>query len=115
MNILDGKIQIDLIDLLRSLEGESKNQLVKYLACEDEVIDRVAQQISFGITDDLYSGSLGQYTTPNTALTKARLLVSENSSELSKTVIQQLQYENKSLQKRLDDAYAELHKKREFY
>ena len=77
-------------DLVQLMTDEDKVDLITSLSCHDAVIDHVAQQIAFGMTEDGSFGSITYSDTPSTPLDKARRLVAENSSDVAKKEIAKL-------------------------
>lgn len=57
MNIKDGKLVIDLEELVESLSPDAQMEVIKHLCCESTVIERIGQQIAQGMTDDGWHGS----------------------------------------------------------
>lgn len=90
VEIKDGKITIDPIDLLSELRGEDKLTLIEALSCESEVIKNVSDQIIHGCTENGWHGSISFGSEPSTALSKAIRQVTESSSDVAKAEIKKL-------------------------
>lgn len=87
----DGKLTLDVNDLLEGLTDEGRQDLMETLACQDNIINWVAEQIIGGYTPNGSAGSRSGYgTEPRSALDKARRLLAEQSSEIAKTEISSL-------------------------
>jgi len=52
----DGRIEFELHDLLASVSEETKLELIESLACDDQIIKHVADQIITKWTENVYSG-----------------------------------------------------------
>ena len=77
MNIKDGKLVIDLQELVESLSPDAQMEVIKNLCCEPVVIERISEQIAIGMTDDGWCGS-----TEN----KARAIITENMEWITESV-----------------------------
>lgn len=91
IEIKEGKVTIDAYELIDNFSGEEKLKLIECLACQNEIIKHVADQIISGWTENGWHGSKGYSETPFTELDKARRFVAENSGELAKKEIQKLE------------------------
>ena len=101
---IDGEFfKINVVDLLSSLSGDQENKLIQQLACSDQVIKHVADQIINHCTDDGYTGWQESGHEPSTPLSIARREVSKGSSDLAKREIEDLERKCKSL----DESYKE--------
>ena len=83
---------IRVADLFDSLDEKSRAELAEALCNNDEVIERVAQQIALGATD---AGSFAWETVGSdgrkgSAIFEARKLIAERSSEIAKEAIETL-------------------------
>ena len=56
MKIKDGKLVIDLHELVESLSPDAQMEVIKHLCCEPVVIERISEQIATGMTDDGWCG-----------------------------------------------------------
>ncbi len=77
MLIKDGKLVIDLQELVESLSPDAQMEVIKHLCCEPVVIERISEQIAIGMTDDGWCG----YTE-----NKARAMITENMEWITKSV-----------------------------
>ena len=79
-------ISFSLSDLLESLTGDQKKELVERLACENEIIEHVVSQIATGYTENCSSGSrgCGCEIEPHTPLDKARRKLAESAGDVAK-------------------------------
>ncbi len=77
MEVNNDIINIDMMQLLEWLSDDAKLQMVKHLACEAVIIERVAQSIAHGQTDD---GWYGPYRDA------ARKLISEEMGDIEQSV-----------------------------
>lgn len=107
----DGKIEFDFEDLLRSLDEKSKLQAAEHLACHDEIIKHVVDQILDGFTED---GSRGyrcflSEEEPETALDWACREIAKRSSEVAKKEIEILERSIKKYNEENMELRAELY------
>ena len=89
LTLKDNKIQLDLWYLLENLTDLDVDRVVNTLACQERVIEEVASQIIYGVTED---GSCGEedcnvFSDNRTAPQKAREDVAANASEISAKLI----------------------------
>ena len=56
INYKDGKLQIDLHDLLDNVREEDLNEFLETVSCNDKVIKHVTDQILDRWTENCYSG-----------------------------------------------------------
>lgn len=108
----EGKVEIDLQDLFRSMSDESKLVLIESLSCEDAIIKHVADQILDGFTENVYSGASGYGEVDHLSpLDEARRKVAKGASEASEKIISELEWrlkrEKEQAQKYLE-AYIQL-------
>ena len=96
--IQDGQITLDVSDLLAALTGDDLIELINRLAIQDSVIQRVAQQIAEGCTDDGWCGATtsisSEYPTP---LMSARRYVASHASAVAAAEIDRMQFAITSL------------------
>ncbi len=88
MEVNNDIINIDMMQLLEWLSDDAKLQMVKHLACEAVIIERVAQSIAHGQTDDGWYGSYRD---------AARKLISEEMGNIEQSVHDDYKYEIKRL------------------
>ena len=93
----NGYLKVDIYDLCTGLPKEDKLKLVEFLACDDDLIKHVTDQIVEGMTENGYYG--GSYCAPSPepylALDAARRKVAKGSSEVAKKEIEKLEKELK--------------------
>lgn len=89
----DGKIQFDLHDLLQSVSLETKKELIESLACDDDIIKHVSDQIIKRWTENCYSGSslCTASDTPVFGLDWAWREVAKHSGDVAKREIARLE------------------------
>lgn len=114
-----GKLQIDLYDLLGSLTGEARANVIDMLACRQEVIDEVMNQVIDGYTSQGSYGPTGLGGNPEAiyGIDGARMRIAKASSEIASREIERLAQEMARLKARINegwDAYHELLRSREF-
>ncbi len=88
MKVNNDIINIDMMQLLEWLSDDAKLQMVKHLACEDVIIERVAQSIAHGQTDDGWYGSYRD---------DARKLISEEMGNIEQAVHDDYKHQIKML------------------
>jgi hypothetical protein len=107
-----GKLTIDISDLLDSLSPEDKIELIETLACQDAIIKHVADQILTGWTENCYSGGTGYSIEGHTPLDSARKRVIELAPEVARQEIERLKRYAKNqeeIAKKYEDRYFALH------
>lgn len=113
MELKDGKFVIDAYDLICSLSADKRADLIDYLACSQEVIDEVMNQVIEGLTTQGSHGSTGYGGNPDAmyGIDGARMRIAKASSEIAAKEIEALARQIKS-EKELGqkgwDAYHEL-------
>ena len=94
-----GYLKIDIYDVCSSLSKEDKLKLIESLACDDDLIKHVTDQIIEGMTENGYYGS--SYCTPSPepylALEAAKRRIAKSSSEVAKKEIERLEKELKNV------------------
>lgn len=107
----NGNIVIDAFDLIESIPGELKVELIERLACEDEVIKHVMDQVMIGMTENGYSGteSMDELRV-SSQLQQARESVRSNGNRLLMKEINRLREKVKNLNKYYDSGWNEYHK-----
>jgi hypothetical protein len=113
IDIKDCALQIDIPSLLESLSGEALHTLIASLACQEEVIRRVSEQILHGVTEDGWGGLVGgvEYRYPNAIMT-ARRYLAMNASEVAAREIKLMQEGIDRLNSRIDSLQSELANRR---
>ena len=91
IEIKEGKISIDAYEFIDTFTSEEKLKLVECLACQDEIVKHVADQIIYGWTGNSWHASRGFSGTPFTELDKAIRFVAEHSGELASREIKRLE------------------------
>jgi hypothetical protein len=100
---------IDISELLDNIAPEDKKELFKHIACDDQVIRDVADQILDGWTEDGWHGTISTEAQANTeyrstpAINAVRRDFAKRSSEVAKREIQQLEKALESAKKRVQD------------
>jgi hypothetical protein len=105
-----GLVSVSLYDLLDNLPAEARADLIDSLACQNEVIDEVANQIIDGYTSLNSHGSrcFGTNESPTSGIDLARRRIAEVSSEIAAKEIADLVALVKRERERADKANAEL-------
>ncbi len=86
-----GMITINFEDLVENMDLEAKQRLAERLACTEEIIEHVAEQITTGWTKNMSSGSTAMACEkPWTAIDTARRLIAERSGEVAAAEIDRL-------------------------
>jgi hypothetical protein len=87
----DGKLAVDLYDMMSALDGEQKRKLADALACEDEIIADVTAQLLDGWTE---AGSRGcmddSVPEPRSPLEKARRAIALGAGAVAEQQIKSL-------------------------
>lgn len=84
---------IDISELLDNIAPEDKSELFKHIACDNQVIKDVVDQILDGWTQDGWNG-FHEYTAsadPKYSIDIARRDIAKRSSEVSKREIERLE------------------------
>lgn len=106
-----GNIIMDLHDLLRFVSPETKQEMIESLACDDDIIRHVVEQIISGWTENMYCG--GSACTPSAnpllPLDKARRDIAKHSGEIAKAEIEKLENTLASSMKLNNELYGEIH------
>ncbi|MFM8295536.1 MAG: hypothetical protein ACKN9E_13445 [Microcystaceae cyanobacterium] len=101
----DGKLCLNLVDLISAMSDEEQLNLVESLACHEAVIKFVMQQVIEGWTTNGYRGLKGAVEVePTTELEKAIRQIAIHSSQIAQqeiarlcSKISQLEQEQKSM------------------
>lgn len=113
MEFKDGKIVLDVYDLISQLPSETRGQIIDLLACQEEVIDEVMNQVIDGYTSKNSHGPrhFGGDPEETRGIDGARMRIAKASSEIAAKEIEALARKIKS-EKELGqkgwDAYHEL-------
>lgn len=93
INYKDGKLQIDLHDLLDNVREEDLNEFLETVSCNDKVIKHVTDQILDKWTENYYSGGTActADAAPIWGLDKAWREVAKRSGEVAKREIERLE------------------------
>lgn len=86
----DGKLEIDICELLDKLSDDKKLELIESLSCQDSIIKHVSDQILTGWTENAFSGGLGYAIEQMSPLGKARQRVIELAPEVAREEIERL-------------------------
>ncbi len=104
-----GKLEFDIQELLESIHGAEKVDLVEGLACDDEIIKHVSEQIINKWTENGYSG--GVFCTasdnPTRGLDWAWREVAKKSGDVAKREIERLEKALEQKSKELQRIYEE--------
>ena len=104
----DSRISFDFTDLLDRMDAESKRKLVQHLACDDDIVRHVCDQVCDGWTEDgWHGGTSAPCVEPWTPLDVMRRKVAEKSSEVAAREIKQLCDQLKYEKERGDKLLAE--------
>ena len=89
----DGRIEFDLHNLLQSVTPETKAELIESLACDDQIIKHVADQIIHGWTENVCSGGSSIVATaePYDGLDWAWREVAKRSGQVAQREIERLE------------------------
>lgn len=87
-----GRLEVNLYDLLGTATGEQRAALIDALACQQEVIDEVMNQVLDGMTTAGSHGPSGGVRSGDErfGIDGARLRIAKQSSEITAKVIQEL-------------------------
>jgi uncharacterized tellurite resistance protein B-like protein len=98
-----GNLVLDVSDLLSSITGEARKELIQALACEDSILAEVASQIITGWTSDGWSSgrSCSWSIDPWCALDVAIRRVAEASGEVAKKEIERANREIEGLKEKM--------------
>lgn len=114
-SIVKGALHIDMHDLLNSIRDEDKSEMLKHVACDDQVIADVTAQILNGWTEDGWHGPKtfeAQADTVNRyayALDKAAREIAKRSGEVAKREIERLEKALSNSEKRRQELEDEKH------
>jgi len=89
--IKKGEICVDASDLIDSLDDDGRIDIISILACHDQIIESVAQQIVEGWDECGNHGYTTYSPTPSIALDKAKRYLAESASEVAKEEIARLE------------------------
>lgn len=107
--LTNGSIEIDICDLLDSLNDESKLKFIESLACDSAVVKHVADQIITGWTESGYSSGRFCTASPDPAygLDWAVRQVALRSGEVAEKEIHRLQEALARKDKEINELYEE--------
>ena len=85
MTISDGKLQVDIVEFIDAISQLDRMHVIQALACHQEVIDEVVNQIVDGCTTEGWYGAKGQGGDPQSlfGLDGARMRIAKASSEIA--------------------------------
>ena len=90
-------LQIDMYEAIHdALKASERKDLIESLACAEDVIQHVMDQVLEGCTESGYSGCSS--VSMNYALQKARLRIAKDSSYAVKSTIEDLERKVKDLE-----------------
>ncbi len=89
----DHKLEFDLVDLLDSVDAESKVELIESLSCDESILKHVVDQILTGYTENACCGAscYPEHSVPRYSLSFARREISKKAGELAKETIEKLE------------------------
>ena len=87
----NGKVILEAHELFDNMDADEKNKVVQSLACQDDIIRHVADQLLEGWTEDGYHGLTGGHTASNGALDAARRRIAEGAGQEAATTIRALE------------------------
>lgn len=96
--IIDGRIAVNVSDLVDCLSDEDKDYIIEMLSCNEKVIENVASQIVTGWTEGGSHGFRSFGHTAYNGLDKARRLLAKSASEVSGKEIERLESECKRIE-----------------
>jgi hypothetical protein len=111
----EGKIEFDLHDLLQDVSIETKLEMLESLACDDQIIKHVADQIITKWTENCYSGGAACVAgaEPRFGLDWAWREVAKRSGEVAEREIERLEDAIKYKDERYTEALEENRKLRD--
>ncbi|SEI77964.1 hypothetical protein [Achromobacter sp. NFACC18-2] len=117
IELKDGRLHFSLIDAIGQLTGEQKRDAITILACDDEVITMVGQQLVDGMTEDGSCGGIlcTASATPWRGLDKARRDVAKASGDIARQEIERLEQALAACDKQRLQALNELHERTRVY
>lgn len=104
----EGKLELDICELLDSLPEQDKLSFIESLSCEDAIIKHVTDQIFEGFTENLYYGGECGKVEPQTPLELARERVIKFADETARKEIARLKRFAKNqeeIAKKYEDRY----------
>lgn len=113
VNYKEGKLELDLHDLLQNVNKETKMEMIESISCDDHIIKHVTEQIINKWTENFYSGGTNVTASANThtGLDWAWREVAKKSGDVAKREIERLEnaitYKDKIYQELLKE-YIEL-------
>ena len=115
MKLEDGKIVINVYDLIGELGKEHRDSIIDALACQDEVINEVVNQVLDGWTTmGSHAGtSYGGNAEATYGIDGARMRIAKGSSELAAEEITRLGEQLAREKARADDAWTRYHELQE--
>ncbi len=91
VKINEGKIEIDYWELFENLGLVQKQVVAETLACDDDIIKHVADQLLGGWTENGYHGGKVGDANPSTPLDIARQRIALGCGDIAKETIEALQ------------------------
>jgi hypothetical protein len=107
VTIEKGKMSLDIYDLFGELQPEQRAAIIDLLACRDEVINEVANQIIDGFTTEGSHGPTGYGGNPEATwgIDGARMRIAKASSDIAAREIERLGEELKRTQARINEGW----------
>ena len=93
VNYKEGKLELDLHDLLQNVNKETKMEMIESVSCDDHIIKHVTEQIINKWTENFYSGGTNIIASTNTytGLDWAWREVAKKSGDIAKREIERLE------------------------
>lgn len=115
IELKDGRLHFSLIDAIGQLTDEQKRDAITILACDDDVITMVGQQLVDGCTEDGSHGGIlcVAAATPYRGLDKVRRDVAKASGDIARQEIERLEKALALCDKQRLDALNELARRHE--
>lgn len=117
IKIESGNLVVSVSCLLERLTLEEKRELIQYLACDQQIMNEVAAQITDGFTSEGWHGpiSCGASVEPVGGIEAARRLIAEKSSGIAAREIaalkREIMHEKELGQKGWEMYHAEIRRK----
>ncbi len=108
--IENGKVVLDYCELFDEADGQELKLLVQSLACQDSIVQHVADQLLEGWTEDGYHGGrCGDATESHTPLNKARRRIALGAGKIAAETIEAQQRAIKQAKEQTDRLWDKIH------
>lgn len=92
IELIDGKLSIDLYDFVDAMDDSAMENLIDYLSCEEKILKNVTDQLLNYFTDLGSRGLSGSASdVPSTALEVATRRIAKDASTIAKSEIERLE------------------------